>query len=319
MDRNLLLLSLLMSFIADGAGQDNVCHRPELGAHIQLERLQRFFSPGDEITLVCQPGYTPVSGPRKIICRANGEWTKSKLLCIAKSCPYPEPLLNGELEYEDTVYQSTINYTCQEGFIIKGARTLECLSNGQWSNPVPECQPVQCGLAPIPQFGGIVYDSLVSGNWTKTPECRVVTCPPPEKIERGYMSINDKRRYDYMETIKYGCHGDFVIEGNQQIVCQKYGNWSEKPSCKAPCPVGIHRGRILYREQKLWIKELKPKRILHSELISVYCMNTERKCGYAVSTQCIDGNLKIPECFEEPSLNTYNLHYDTLPSEITQC
>lgn len=151
----------------------------------------------------------------------------------------------------------------------------------------------------------------------------VVTCPPPEKIERGYMSINDKRRYDYMETIKYGCHGDFVIEGNQQIVCQKYGNWSEKPSCKgtnqifsllkcrylkiyiftsscfvAPCPVGIHRGRILYREQKLWIKELKPKRILHSELISVYCMNTERKCGYAVSTQCIDGNLKIPECFE---------------------
>lgn len=147
----------------------------------------------------------------------------------------------------------------------------------------------------------------------------VVTCPPPEKIERGYMSSNDKRKYDYMETIKYGCHGDFVIEGSQEIVCQKYGNWSEKPSCKgtnhiialhmhthkyinilfpAPCSVGIHRGRILYRGQRLWIKELTPNRILHNELVSVYCLNKERNCGYAVSTQCTDGNLKIPECFE---------------------
>lgn len=62
-----------------------VCNRPELGAHIQLEGLQRFFSPGDEVTLSCKPGYTPVSGPRKIVCRASGEWTTSRLLCIGGS------------------------------------------------------------------------------------------------------------------------------------------------------------------------------------------------------------------------------------------
>lgn len=66
----------------------------------------------------------------------------------------------------------------------------------------------------------------------------------------------------------------------------------------APCSVGIQRGRILYKGQRLWIKDLTPNRILHNELVSVYCENKERKCGYAVSTQCIDGNLKIPECFK---------------------
>ena len=33
----------------------------------------------------------------------------------AKRCPYPDLLSNGELYYEDTVYQSMINYTCNEG------------------------------------------------------------------------------------------------------------------------------------------------------------------------------------------------------------
>lgn len=54
----------------------------------------------------------------------------------------------------------------------------------------------------------------------------------------------------------------------------------------------------MYKGQRLWIKDLTPNRILHNELVSVYCENKERKCGYAVSTQCIDGNLKIPECFK---------------------
>lgn len=60
----------------------------------------------------------------------------------------------------------------------------------------------------------------------------VVTCPPPENIDKGYLSNNEQRDFDFMETVKYGCHGDFVLEGSLQIVCQKDGHWSEKPSCK---------------------------------------------------------------------------------------
>ncbi|XP_040001244.1 beta-2-glycoprotein 1-like isoform X3 [Xiphias gladius] len=327
-----------------------VCLRPELAASIDMDGIQRYFRPGAELVLSCKQGYTPVSGPRRIVCSANGQWTKTRLMCIPKLCPYPDPLSNGELYYEDTVYQSTINYTCHEGYVLSGASTAVCQANGTWSTAVPECKPVSCSLAPIPKFGMITYDKRIRGNttdfgvtgtykclppyvlignaraectasgtWTKTPECQVVTCPPPEKIDKGYMSSQDQRDYDYMETVRYGCLGDYVLEGSLQIVCQQNGNWSEKPSCKAPCSVGIQRGRILYKGRKLWIKDLKPNTVLHKDIVSLYCMNKARNCGYAVPAQCIDGRLIIPECFEQPGTLDYNFHSSSLPSEIEQC
>lgn len=48
----------------------------------------------------------------------------------------------------------------------------------------------------------------------------------------------------------------------------------------------------------MWIEDFKPNRLQHNEYVAVYCMNKEKKCGYPVATQCIDGTLKIPECFE---------------------
>ncbi|XP_034399759.1 beta-2-glycoprotein 1-like [Cyclopterus lumpus] len=346
----LILLCPFVYFTTAASKQDNVCFRPELAAHIETDGLQRFFSPGVELTLSCNQGYTPVLGPRKIVCGASGEWTKTKLLCIPKRCPYPEPLVNGESSYVDVVFQSMINFTCDEGYTLTGDSTTVCLANGTWSAPEPVCKPVSCGLAPIPEFGMIIYDKRIrgnttdygvggtynclppyvvvgnaraectnSGNWTKTPECRVVTCPTPENIDKGYISSNDQREYDYMETVKYGCNGDYVIEGNFQIVCQQNGKWSEKPSCKAPCTIGIQKARILHKRQKIWIKDLQPNIILHKDIVSVYCMDKVRKCGYAVQTQCTDGRLKIPECFEQPSGIDYNLHSRSLPSEIEQC
>ncbi|XP_008294758.1 beta-2-glycoprotein 1-like [Stegastes partitus] len=346
----LFLLCPAVFFAAVTSGQDNVCLRPNLADNIELAGLQRYFSPGAELALSCIDGYTPISGPRKIVCSASGEWTKTKFKCIPKRCPYPDAPSNGDLYYEDTVFKSTINYTCHEGYVLNGSTTAVCQANGTWSTLAPACTPVSCGLAPVPQFGMIVYDRRVRGNtteygttgtykchppyvvignaraqctasgtWTETPECKAVTCPPPQNIARGYMSTRDQRNYDYMETVKYGCNGDYVLEGSMEIVCQQDGTWSEKPSCKAPCRVGINRGRILYKGRKMWIGDFDPNKVLHKDIVSVYCMNEARKCGYAVPAQCIDGRLPIPECFKEPSGINYNLHSSSLPSEITQC
>ncbi|KAF3687465.1 Beta-2-glycoprotein 1 Apolipoprotein H [Channa argus] len=343
-----LLCSCLYSTVT--SQHENVCSRPELADTIEMDGIQRYFSPGAELTLSCKQGYTPVSGPRKIVCAASSQWTTTKLKCIPKSCPYPDLLSNGELYYEEIIYQSVINYTCHEGYIMIGASFAVCQANGTWSVPVPECKPVSCGLAPIPQFGMIIYDKIIrgnttsygltgtykclppyvlignaraectpSGNWTKTPECQVVTCPPPENIHNGYMSINHDRDYDFMETVQYGCTGDYVLEGSMKIVCQQNRKWSEKPSCMAPCSVEIKRGRILYKGRKLWIEDMQPNRVLHREIVSLYCKDKARNCSYAVSTQCIDGKLKIPECFEEPSATYYALNFNSLPSEIKQC
>lgn len=77
----------------------------------------------------------------------------------------------------------------------------------------------------------------------------------------------------------------------------------------APCRVGIDRGRILYNGRKLWIADLTPNRVLHKELVSVYCKDKARNCGYAVPTQCIDGKLKIPQCFEGKDYFKKIAHY----------
>ncbi|XP_033933991.1 beta-2-glycoprotein 1-like isoform X1 [Pseudochaenichthys georgianus] len=323
---------------------DNVCLRPELAANIEMGGFQRFYTPGVELALSCKQGYTPVSGPRNIVCAASGTWTKTKLMCSPKQCPHPDPLSNGELYYEATEFQSMINYTCDEGYTMNGNSSALCLADGTWSTPVPECKPVTCDLAPIPPFGMIVYDKrirgntvdygvggtykcnppyivfgnaraecTVLGNWTKTPECQVVTCPLPENIDRGFMSSSEPRDYDYRETIKYGCNGDYVLEGSHEIVCQQNGKWSEKPSCKAPCSVDIETARILYKGKQIWIKDLQPNRVLHNDIVSVYCIDKPMNCSYAVQTQCTDGKLKIPECFDQPS------GPGSLPSEITQC
>ncbi|XP_024297820.1 beta-2-glycoprotein 1 isoform X2 [Oncorhynchus tshawytscha] len=297
---SLLLICLLALYTPVASKKE--CGRPSLGDGMDLEGLQRVYSPGDVVVLSCKRGYTPTSGSRTIICTASGHWTKSRLKCSTKSCSFPEALDNGDMEFEDIVYQSTINYTCHEGYILQGASTIECLHDGQWSDPPPKCTPVTCGLPPIPKYGKIVYD--------------MVTCSAPTDINNGYMNIHDKREYGFKETVRYGCNIDHVLDGPVEIECLQTGDWSIKPACRVPCKVDIKRGRILYNGRTFWIKDFEPNKISHGEVLSVYCMNKEKKCGYAVSTQCIDGKLKIPECFEEPS---DKFDDDSLPSEIAQC
>lgn len=345
-----LLLCSLLILSSITLAQDNVCSRPDLGENIKLEGLQRYFSPGVEVVLSCKPGYRSFRGPRTIVCKDTGTWTKTSYQCISIQCPHPDQPLNGNLYYENTEYKSNVTYTCDEGYILSGSSSAMCLVDGRWSAPEPLCKPVSCGPAPIPQFGMIIYNKIIRGNkinygasgtyicrppfalfgqeraectasgqWTETPYCQEVSCPPPENIENGFLSITHKRDFAYKDRVKYGCNGDYVLDGQLEIVCDKNGQWTQKPSCKAPCSIGITRGRILYGGNKIWIERLKPNKVLHRETVSVYCMDAVNNCGYAVSTQCSDGNLQIPECFEEPSAAKYNLKPGSLPSEIQQC
>ncbi|KAG7242738.1 hypothetical protein INR49_020113 [Caranx melampygus] len=137
------------------------------------------------------------------------------------------------------------------------------INTHELSYSLSSLEAVKCGLAPIPKYGMIVYLRRVEGSttvygdtvtykcrppyavigdetarctetgtWTETPECQVVTCPPPEEIANGFMSNNDQREFEYMETIRYGCNQNYVLLGNLEIVCQRDGRWSEKPSCR---------------------------------------------------------------------------------------
>ncbi|KAL6455634.1 hypothetical protein MHYP_G00354850 [Metynnis hypsauchen] len=346
----LQLLLLCHAGLFASVTPENVCERPPPQDGSELVGGQYFFEPGTQIILSCSQGYTPSGGSRKMVCKSDGEWTERTLKCIPKRCPVPDAPENGQMNYDNIVYKSNVAYSCNEGFILHGARSTECLHNGQWSSPPPVCEPVTCGLPHIPPYAKIVYDRAFKGNvtkfgfggeyqcrppmvlfgnkratcgadgfWTDPPECRLVLCPVPTTIENGFLSFAAQREYGYKERVRYGCPDPFVLDGPMDVECEETGSWSRKPVCRAPCTVDIKVGRILYKGQKIWIENFKPNRVLHTEQIAVYCLNKERNCGYPATTQCFDGVLQTPECYEEPSEETYKTNPNSLPSEINMC
>ncbi|CAL8333466.1 unnamed protein product [Merluccius merluccius] len=138
-----------------------------------------------------------------------------------------------------------------------------------------------------------------------------VSCSIPEEIPNGFIAFAVLRTHGYKETVKYACNDNYVLDGQAETQCTNTGKWSTKPVCR----VNINRGRILYNGRKIWIAELKPKRVLHGEHVAFYCKNKVEKCGYPVTSTCNDGTLALPECFQD-LLNTEGLQHQLHQQEM---
>ncbi|XP_062304143.1 beta-2-glycoprotein 1-like [Osmerus eperlanus] len=346
---NVLLLCTLALFTT--AASVKVCGRPPGRDGIDATPFKRVYEIGEEEIITCERGYIPSSSPGKIVCSPTGEWTKPQLVCAPKMCSIPKPLQSLTFGKKEVPYKSVLNYTCDDGYVLIGANNSQCLHDGSWSHPPPLCTAVSCSLPQAPQNGKVVYDNkefkgnttiygqgwtfeclpprapignergscLANGTVTEPPVCREVSCPIPKGIDHGFITFAVKREHSYKEKVKYGCSEHYVLDGNAEMQCDKTGNWSNKPVCRAPCTVGIKRGRIFYNAKKMWIGDFKPNRVLHGEPVVFYCLNKEQKCGYPVASTCLDGTLKVPECFEEPGKLDYSLRPKSLPSEISMC
>lgn len=346
----LALLVLCQLALYTTATSKKVCSRPLVTDGIDELTLKRVYEVGEEVTLTCEQGYLPSTAtPRRMTCSATGEWTQSDLICSPKMCPIPRPLQPLAMGRTEAPFKSVLNYTCDDGYVMLGANESRCLHDGTWSNPPPVCKAVNCPLPKPPVGGRIVHDKPVTGNtimygqgWTyecnrpkapsyergscmadgsatEPPVCQDVSCAVPTGIPNGFITFAVMRQHGYKEKVKYACNDHYVLDGEAEIQCQNTGNWSSKPVCRAPCTVGIKRGRIFYNAKKIWIADLKPNRVLHGEHVAFYCLNKAERCGYPVASTCNDGTLPIPECFEEPGKVEYTLRAKTLPSEIAMC
>lgn len=54
--------------------------------------------------------------------------------------------LNGDVSLTGTAFQDTATYTCDEGYVLNGDETRECLSTGSWSGEEPVCDRMLCSL-----------------------------------------------------------------------------------------------------------------------------------------------------------------------------
>lgn len=59
---------------------------------------------------------------------------------LAVDCGWPQPLQNGSVIGEKTVYPNFVNHSCDEGFILRGSPKIKCQTNGTWSKTSSFCE-----------------------------------------------------------------------------------------------------------------------------------------------------------------------------------
>ncbi|CAH1252782.1 CSMD3 [Branchiostoma lanceolatum] len=156
------------------------------------------------VAFTCNTGYTR-NGAADTTCQADGSWNNPVPTCDPVQCPVLRAPMNGTVTPPGARnYNDVGTFACDVGFERVGATSATCQANGQWSNPVPMCRPVQCLLLTAPANGARTpptgansyqdmvtftcnqgYDLIGDSNttckadrtWTRpVPRCRPETC-----------------------------------------------------------------------------------------------------------------------------------------------
>nr|DBA24038.1 TPA: hypothetical protein GDO54_011744 [Pyxicephalus adspersus] len=226
------------------------------------------FIVGQNVTYICQPGYTtdPKSSFTRT-CTSNGTWNGVIPACKAVTCPYPPQVSNGRLEGTNFDWGFSISYACFPGYELSFPAVLTCVGNGTWSGEVPQCLPKFCGEPGIPANGkregkSFIYQSEVSflcsppyilvgsgtricqadGTWSGSPprciEPTWTSCDNPGTPRHGFQ--NNTYGYQVGRVVQFSCKKGYLLHGSTSRTCLPDLTWSGMPteciphSCKQP-------------------------------------------------------------------------------------
>ncbi|KAI5629830.1 sushi, von Willebrand factor type A, EGF and pentraxin domain-containing protein 1 isoform X1 [Silurus asotus] len=227
------------------------------------------FEVGSKVEYVCDEGYE-LNGDAVWTCLKYGKWDKTKTpYCSPVQCVEP-PLEENHLVLRSLDSNSgTVELSCEEGYVLHGAKILRCTPSQEWNDSFPVCKKVSCGPPPEVSFGdpstaSTYFGSVVAytcmagftlrkeasvscqadGHWsTPHPECIPVECPHPEEISHG---IVDVQGLMYLSTALYSCKPGYDLVGNSTVICGQSGLWiGGVPAChpiECPPPKEIPKG-----------------------------------------------------------------------------
>ncbi|KAA0706581.1 P-selectin CD62 antigen-like family member P [Triplophysa tibetana] len=251
---------LILVFAHFVGSQGNQCGEPTKYPDRRLDEKYHHisdFNHDDNVEYNCAPGYRRTGGSRISFCK-EGRWTPSDLTCEMVKCPDIK-IINSKQFSKIVRYNTTVDITCEQGFILRGAQHLRCELNGSWTPDVPTCEPVRCS-APLMVNGKIQsgvkqhykplenltvsctegYDliglSLVTcgsdGQWQRLPECRPeVRCSAPLMVN-GKIQSGVKLHYKPLENVTVSCTEGYDLIGSSLVTCGPQGQWERLPECR---------------------------------------------------------------------------------------
>jgi len=217
----------------------------------------------DKAVYECDDGYIPRDlFPDSTVktCDMYGNWSGISFSCGPVDCGNPNVPSNGSIvTFNGTIYLDQVAYECDTGFNLTGSRVLTCQQTGNWTEPEPVCEPVDCGDLPDPGNGLVVYDSKstlygdmvyyecvdsfdlvgdsvrvcnADGIWNRSePSCLLPDCGNLTDPSNGF--VNTSSGTTLKNTATYSCIEGYLLEGVDSRLCLSTGSWeSSEPSCK---------------------------------------------------------------------------------------
>ncbi|XP_041475001.1 sushi, von Willebrand factor type A, EGF and pentraxin domain-containing protein 1-like isoform X1 [Lytechinus variegatus] len=224
-------------------------------------------------TYSCSLGYT-LDGPTSRQCLSNGSWSFSNHNCRVIECPSPQPIEHGTfaMNTQVPIYKSKLTYTCDVGYTVRGDHILTCDEQGSWTNTLPSCELVSCGMPPslykgivsfnVTSFrsqatyrcwtgytftGESVRTCLANGSWSVVSQsCEPVSCGPLPLPIHGEVTTTN---ITLDGIARYSCNHGYVLNGSRTRTCSLLGKWSgSTPDCQPiSCahPEDIEHGIII--------------------------------------------------------------------------
>lgn len=220
------------------------------------------FSYNSACDFSCEAGYK-LNGSDRVQCTASKEWTSQSPVCEAVKCHTLEAPQNGSMNCSDFRYNSSCQFSCAEGFDLKGAESLTCRASGQWTGEPPQCEAIKCESPKTVDHGvlnctqpieSLVYNSTcllsceegfvlnttgslqctASGKWSaETPTCKAVTCNPLTVLKKDFMNCSHPfEHFAYKSKCSFYCP-EGHLSGSSSLECNSSGKWTaEIPICK---------------------------------------------------------------------------------------
>ncbi|XDV41607.1 hypothetical protein PO909_010443 [Leuciscus waleckii] len=247
--------------------------KPQEG-EMQCNHPMGRFSYQSTCEFVCKEGYKlRDNSSSTLFCGATGRWNDSKPTCEIVKCKSEDltPPDHATVQCSDPTdfsYDSQCEYSCEEGYELKGSSTTRCTSTTEWSSKPPTCELIQCPELIKPQegemrcnhpLGRFSYQSTcefvceegyklqdnssstlfcgATGHWNDSqPTCEIHHCPALGSPVNGELSCTSS--FSYGSKCSFDCVEGFLLQGALEISCTKMAKWShEPPHCEAVvCP-----------------------------------------------------------------------------------